>query len=448
MHTITVVGLGPGPRDYLTLGVIRAMEKAKQLILRTGRHGAADYLREKGIPFDTLDCLHERCEDFSAFNQAVVDELLDRAGKSAVVYGVFDPAADETVTALSGRGATIRVMAGVSLTSPLLAAVPDVRMPLRAAEAAGLEARAAQEPLLILEINSRMLAGECKLKLIPLYGEEQEALFFPPSTAVNRKMIRIPLYQLDRQTRYDHTASAMLLPAPLVLRQRYDFIDLIRIMEILRGDNGCPWDKVQTHNTLRQYLIEEAYEASIALEEEDWAHAADELGDVLLQVIFHADIGRKRGTLDLGDITSAICRKMISRHRHIFGEDHCETAEDVVRNWEAIKREERGINTLPERLRDIPRGLPPLMRAFKALARVYSDDRSSIGLGNALDEAARACAQLRAGGGAAGEQAMGDLLFACVEVARQLNIQPETALASACEAFIARYSGEGQPSAV
>lgn len=136
-------------------------------------------------------------------------------------------------------------------------------------------------------------------------------------------------------------------------------------MEILRGDNGCPWDREQTHESLCRYLIEEAWEAVGAVNEDDPDHLADELGDVLLQIVFHASIGRTFGTFNINDVTSYICRKMIYRHAHIFGQIHCDTAEQVSASWEQLKKKEKGLQSQSDVLKDVSKGLPALMRAGK-----------------------------------------------------------------------------------
>ena len=364
MNEITVVSLGPGPRAYLTLGAVDTLKQAKKIILRTRiACDAADYLREIGLSFDTLDALHEACEDFEELKARAAEAVLAAAREQPVCYAVFDASADETVAALREK-ASVTVIPGVPLSAPLLAAAPQ-QAKVEIQTASSLEVTSIQNPLLILECDSRMLMGACKLQLLQWYDPDQPVWFFPPEKGALRRFRAVPLSDLDRQPRYDHTCAALLPAVALTERKRFDFYDLVRVMAILRGDSGCPWDREQTHESLRKYLIEEAYETAAAIEEGDWDHVADELGDVLLQVVFQANIALQYGTFELADVTTHICRKMIARHRHIFGGDHCDTAEDVLRNWEKIKKEERGLRTQSEVLRDVSQGLPPLVRAAK-----------------------------------------------------------------------------------
>ncbi len=442
MKKITVVSLGPGPREYLTLGVIEEIKKAEQVILRTQlRCDAADYLKEIGVSFETLDHLHEECEDFEELKDRAAAFLLARAEEKDVCYAVFDAAADETVAALRKK-APVKVVAGVPLSAPFLAAAPQ-QDKIEIQTASSLEVTSIQNPLLILECDSKMLMGQCKLQLLQWYDPDQPALFFPPQDKGERSYLELPLADIDRQPHYDHTCAVLLPPVALTSRKRFDFYDLVRVMDILRGEDGCPWDREQTHETLKKYLVEEAYETAAAVAEEDWDHVADELGDVLLQVVFQANIGRQYGTFELSDITTDICRKMIARHRHIFGGDHCETAQDVLENWEKIKKEERGYQTQSDVLRGVSPGLPPLMRAAKVQKKArdvgfdWSDPRDA--LDKVKEEAEEVRKELDEQGSGL-QMELGDLFFACVNAARLSGVDPDAALYSATEKFISRFS--------
>lgn len=441
-HPITVVSLGPGPREYLTLGAVEALKKAAYVVLRTGlRCPAADYLLTIGISFETLDHLHDTCEDFDELIRKAADFLLSRAEETDVCYAVFDAAADETVKALAAR-ADITVIPGVPLSAPLLAAAPR-QDKIEIQTASSLEVTGTQNPLLILECDSRMLAGQCKLQLLQWYGPDQTVLFFPPADAPRREFLSIPLCDMDRQKKYDHTCALLLPALSLTDRQRYDFYDLKRVMDVLRGENGCPWDKEQDHHTLRPYLIEEAYETAAAIDEEDWDHVAEELGDVLLQVVFQAKIGSQTGTFELSDVTTAICQKMIRRHRHIFGGDQCETAEEVHRNWEKIKKEERGFTTQGEALQAVSPGLPPLLRAEKVQKKAsdvgFDWPSPSDALQKVREETDEAAECLAENSPKRLEEELGDIMFSCVSLARKQGIDPEAALHRATEKFISRF---------
>lgn len=380
MQKITVISLGPGPREHLTLGALERIRKAKRLILRTGEVDAAAFLRQEGIKFETLDSLHEECEDFDDFIRQAVEKIAKSAARSSVVYAVLDALSDETVAALrTAYPEQVTLTGGAGLAQPLLMAA-GAQLPVRVVSATSLTVPDTQDSLLVVEMNTRMLAGECKLTLASWYGDDMEVLFFPPAEKESRAFLRIPLCEIDRQPKYDHTTAVYLPSLPLKARIRYDLWDLKRVMDVLRGERGCPWDLAQTHRSLSRYLIEEAYETSEAVEKEDWDHVADELGDVLLQVIFQANIGEQYGTFELSDVTTDICKKMIERHPHIFAGGHADTAEEVFLSWEQMKQRQRGNTTAADRLRDVSAGLPGLLRAEKMFKKAEAMGIDAAGL--------------------------------------------------------------------
>ncbi|NLB39649.1 MAG: nucleoside triphosphate pyrophosphohydrolase [Clostridiales bacterium] len=440
MTNLTIVPLGPGPGDLLTLGALSAMHKAQTLVLRTGVHPVADYLKGEGVPFATLDHLHGDSDDFDVLAQRAAEYVLKLSESGPVVYAVPDPSQDESVRVLRAmaNGPPV-LLPGVPLAAPALANAP-MDAPVIVSSAMGLKITDAQHPAAISEINTRALAGDVKLKLLAFHDADTPVHFYPPSQEAARPSKRIALEELDRQEHYDHTALALVLPKAFADKQRYDVQDLIDLMARLRAPDGCPWDREQTHQTLAKYLIEEAYETAAAIRQEDWAHVADELGDVLLQVVFHANVGEQYGTLDLTDITTAVCQKMIARHPHIFRADKALTSRQVLTQWESIKAKERGEETLTDRLRGIGQGLPALLRAHKAqerAAKVGFDFPDALeALKKVVEEAREVQEAILTDGDYAGE--VGDLFFSCVNVARLLEVDPEETVDISTDTFIKR----------
>ena len=212
-------------------------------------------------------------------------------------------------------------------------------------------------------------------------------------------------------------------------------------MRRLRARDGCPWDKEQTHRSLARYLIEEANEAVQAISLEDWDALADELGDVLLQVVFHAVVGEQTGTMTLNDITTAICQKLIRRHSHIFGGDSADTPQAVTENWERIKAQERGERTPAEKMRELPASLAPMLRAIKvqeAARKVGFDWPAPL---PALDKVHEEAEELRQAyeNGEDVRDELGDLFFACTNVARLMGIYPDEVVNLATEKFMKRF---------
>ncbi|MDD2429292.1 MAG: nucleoside triphosphate pyrophosphohydrolase [Eubacteriales bacterium] len=441
MHKITVVTLGPGDKDMLTLGACEALKKADRVILKTRRHGAADWLTQQGIPFGSLDTQFENAADFDDLAAKCAQHIVDAAKDGTVAYGVFDCAHDESVMHLQlASGVETILLPGVPQHTPLLAAA-NFGGAYTVSDAAGLLVTDAQRVLCVTEMDSALLAGECKLKLLPWYGANSRVLYFP-SLRGERRPVQITLEQLDRQKYYGHRAACIVFPGKLTEKTRWDAQDLLSLMRVLRGENGCPWDRKQTHQSLRPFLIEEAYETALAIDEGDYAHVADELGDVLLQVALHAVIGEEYGTMHWTDITSDICRKMIFRHRHVFGEDECLTAEAVVDNWARIKQEERGQETVGQAMADVEKGLPPLIRAEKIQKKAHSVgfdwDTPLSALEKVFEEAQEVREDLQKGDDPTEE--LGDLFFSCVNVARLCGVNSEESLSKAVKKFLTRFT--------
>lgn len=225
-------------------------------------------------------------------------------------------------------------------------------------------------------------------------------------------------------------------------KEKYNFNDLLRIMEILRAPDGCMWDREQDHQSIRRNFIEETYEVCEAIDEQDTEHLKEELGDVLLQVVFHAQMEKEKGVFDIGDVADGICKKLIYRHPHIFGSVEVGSSEEILRNWDELKRREKHQKTETSALEGVAKSLPGLIRAEKLqkkAAKVGFDWENAQGaLGKVeeeLDEVKRAMS-----GDGDSEEEIGDLLFAAVNVARHLKVDPERAIEKTCNKFIRRFA--------
>lgn len=242
-----------------------------------------------------------------------------------------------------------------------------------------------------------------------------------------------------------------------IIKERYTIEELRALMAFLRSPEGCPWDREQTHDSIKKNLLEEAYEAIDAIDSEDPAKICDELGDVLMQVVFHAQMATEQGSFDFDDVLSGICRKLISRHTHIFAGDSSGTASEVLGLWEKNKKKEKGLKSQSQVLKDVPRSLPALQRSYKVqqkAAGVGFDWEDKHGPLEKIHEELAEIAQAELEAAAAveagemtAEQAgrivageVGDFLFAAVNYARHLKVQPEMALSSSTEKFIRRFT--------
>ena len=222
----------------------------------------------------------------------------------------------------------------------------------------------------------------------------------------------------------------------------YGVYDLKRLMGLLRGPGGCPWDSEQTHESIRRNLLEEAYEAAEAIDSGDMELLREELGDVLMQVIFHADISEKSGSFDLDDVADATCRKLIRRHPHVFGEVRAKDGKESLGFWEDIKRKEKSQDTISEAMLSVARSLPALWRAEKIqkkAAKAGFDWPDHSGALGALRAELRELEDAIESGGNVAEE-LGDLIFSAVNAARFFDVDPEEALGHSSDKFISRFS--------
>ena len=223
---------------------------------------------------------------------------------------------------------------------------------------------------------------------------------------------------------------------------KYNFDDLCRIIERLRGKGGCPWDAEQTHESIKKCMVEEAYEAVEAIESGDMSKVYDELGDLLLQVVMHAQIAKESGEFDMDDITNAVCTKMIRRHPHVFGDTKVKDSDEVLDNWEEIKKAEKGESKASESLESVAHSLPALMRAQKVQKRAAKVGFDWADVSGAIDKVKEETAELEEAvkNGTNTEEELGDLLFSVVNVARFVKADSEEALTQSTRKFISRFA--------
>jgi len=228
-----------------------------------------------------------------------------------------------------------------------------------------------------------------------------------------------------------------------MLKERYDFSDLIEIMALLRGENGCPWDRAQSHESLKEFLIEETYEVLEQIDSGDKKKLCDELGDLLLQVVFHAQVASEEGNFDISDVITAICRKLVKRHTHIFGNDRADTPSEVIDNWEAIKKKEKGLESHTGVLRGVAANLPSLMRSYRVQQKAARVGFDWDNIDDVFDKVSEEIRELRdvykSKNVARITDELGDVLFSLVNLSRFLEIQPELALTGTTEKFIRRF---------
>ncbi len=432
MEKITVVGAG-WTRGELTVNAIEALKRSDAIVLHTDRCGCADWLKQNGMPFKSLDALYETCEDFDSHAQAAADAVIAAASEGDVAYVVSD-IRDRSVSCLIERnGAAVQIIPGPPTEGTLLALAQGEVRSVAASEWAQFHP-SARESSLVRELDSRELASEVKLRLMEVYPEEWGIWLLQGEC----EPVFMPLFTLDRGDRFDHRTCLMVPAQPSITAlERYDFGHLNEIVRRLCAPDGCPWDRVQTHASLRTCLLEETYEVIDAIDEGDVDHLYDELGDLLMLVTLHAEIASRHGEFDISDVTTAICQKLISRHTHIYGYDTAMDEAQVLRLWNRNKMAERNQQNRSEAMRSVTRSLPAMLRAIKVLKR-----SAELGLGEPDIEAARRhCEALirQLWMQEDAERHMGDILMALAELARLGKVDPEIALSGAVSRFIDRF---------
>lgn len=226
-------------------------------------------------------------------------------------------------------------------------------------------------------------------------------------------------------------------------KDKYTFKDLVKIMKILRSENGCPWDREQTHESLKKYLIEEAYEVVEAIDKKNMDMLCEELGDLLLQVVFHARIAEEDGKFNIYDVITGICKKMYSRHSHVFGKDKAETPDEVMEKWKINKKKEKTVDSYTDAMKSISKNLPALLRSFevqKKASEVGFDWKNAEEIFQKIYEELEELDKARKDNNIEKiSEELGDLLFSVVNLCRFYEIHPELALNSVIEKFIKRF---------
>lgn len=451
---ITVLGLGPGSLELIPVKNFEVLKKAQCLFLRTARHPAVEELLELGLAFISFDAFYEEQETFEGVYGAIVDKLLEEAlNGQEVVYGVpgHPLVAESTVFMLQkealAQGIEVEILPAMSCLDAIYASLNlDPTQGILVKDAIDLKAEEImpQTGLIITQLYSRHIASEVKLTLMELYPAAHEVTLIKGAGVTDQEwQKKIPLYELDRLEVIDHLTSLYVPALPESPgKSHYPLDPLVEVMRELLGENGCPWDKEQTHDSLKRYLIEECYEVIEAIEERNRYKLCSELGDLLLQIVFHAQLAENSGGFNINHVIQGITEKMIRRHPHVFGTIEVEDAQEVLVNWEEIKRQEK-TSQGQETIMDIPRGLPALYRAEKVqgrAAKVGFDWPDLQGpwekLLEELEELKRAWEEKNE---PAMEEEMGDVLFAAVNVARFLKVDPEEGLHKTVTKFVRRF---------
>lgn len=448
--TITIVGLGPGDAGLITIQAWHLLSAADTVYLRTVRHPAVDGLPAR-IKRHTFDEIYQTAERFDEVYRQIAEEVLRIGTERDILYAVpGNPFVGETTVAVILRGAAnagipVRIVPGISFVEPALAAIGiDALDGLQIFD--GIEIASAlypplnpDVPLLLGQVYSRMVASELKLSLMGIYPAEHNAALIHSAGQEDQLVEWSPLYEIDRSDYIDHLTSLYVPPLPL----KAGLPALAETVAVLRSPGGCPWDQEQTPQSMRTGFLEEAYEVLDALDAEDVDNLREELGDLLYHIVMQTQMATEAGEFTLTDVIAGIEAKLKRRHPHVWGDWQVSNSAEVLRNWEIIKRMEKGDRAADEfvsRLSGIPSSLPTLMRAQKIQSRAAKTgfdwpDISGVyeKLEEELDELREASTpeELRL--------ELGDVLFVVTNLAQWLGVEAEIALREANARFTRRF---------
>ncbi len=454
MNKIIVLGMGPGKEEFLTLKAYRLLKEGKfPIYLRTKIHPTVQFLDKEGISYTSFDSLYEEEEDFDVLYQKIAKCLVEKAKEEQTILYVVPGSpmvAEKTVEELieyEKEGLlSLEIVSGVSFLDLMMEKAkidPSEGILLLDALRMDVMDIDPDQHTFITQVYDQFTASETKLKLLEMYEDAMPITVMRGLGTEEEQIETVPLYELDRLSKIDHLTSIYIPKADLLNRNGYHMKDLLTVVAILRGEHGCVWDKEQTHESLLPQIIEETYEYVDAAQKGDIFNMYEELGDILLHVAMNSQIGQEEGLFSIKDVTTEICQKMIRRHPHVFGTVSVKDTEEVLVNWENIKKEEKGNKKEKGLFDGIPDAYPALLKAKKIQKKARSvgfdwDDPEDA-VKKLTEEVEEFMEAYQKGSQESMEEELGDILFTLVNVGRFLSIDCETALIYSNNKFIERF---------
>ncbi len=433
---ITIIGLGPGDPELITRRAWMQLTTSPDVWVRTCHHPAVSAVAAH-TQVHSYDYLYEQHHDFAAVYHAIAADVVARAADNDVLYAVpGDPSVAEATTLAirllaEAQGLPVSITPGISFLEPTFAALAED--PIQGVQVVDATALAAshhppgstQQGMLVAQLYSRFLAGDVKLTLMNAYPDDHPVTLVSGAGTDAVRLHVMPLYELDRHERFDDLTT-LWVPA---LDRASSYDTLQEIIAHLRAPEGCPWDREQTHESLRPYLLEESYEVLEAIDQNDANALAEELGDLLIQVALHVQIATEEGEFKLPDIIGHVVEKLVRRHPHVFGDISVADSAEVARNWETIKQAERE-QAGGEQKKAKKNMLDGIPKALPALAQAQTNVERLARVGYPLPA-------LRA----MDEQALGQELLGLVEQAEVAGLDAESALRHAAQVLRVHLAG-------
>ena len=443
---ITVIGLGVEKGDLTKRGeeiLLKGVQEGRPIVVRTAHTVSYQTIAEMQIPHVCLDSVYENSRNFATLSKNLAKAVAETSENA--IYLVDGAATeDNSVKALLKRTrGKLEIIDGVSRVTAIARAARFAGCSYTAVSAYELEERAQAGdlslPLIVYDLDDSALASDIKLLLGDLFGEETQAQYF-----ISGKAKKIALYELDWQKDYDYTSAVAIEKQDLLEKTRFTLDDLKEIVVRLRKPDGCPWDRVQTNETIKMSAVEEAYELVDAIDADDDEKIMEEAGDLVLQTVFHAVMKSETGAFNLTDVLSGVCTKLISRHTHVFGDDKAKDGESALSVWEKNKMTEKHQETFADSVNDVPKCFPAAMRAQKVGKRAAKAGMDFADVESAAvrvkEELEEFFAAYKKGDKAETEKELGDVLFAAISVGRKAGCDCEKALKESVDRFAARFT--------
>ena len=434
--SITLIGLGIREGD-LTLSAKDALDSADKILARTALSDSFKNLSSYAVT--PLDGVFESAENFDDLNNKLAAEVLKAGESGAACYCVDGAVCDDIACSIILKKAqNVAVCEGVSRVSHVKNLAKLSCGTVTALSSYDVRSLKSCRAAIIYDIDDGYAASEVKIVLSDIFGEETVCTFVG-----GNGVRKIKIYEIDRQEDYGISCAVAVEEGDFLKKERYDFADLVHMVEILRAPGGCPWDRAQTNKSIKSNVIEEAYELADAIERGDDEGVLEETGDILLQAAFHSLLKSEQGVFNFTDATTANVKKLIFRHSHIFGGDKAASENEALGVWDKNKLKEKHMTTFGESVAAVPNNMPSCMRAQKVGKRAGKsgmDFLSPVSASEKMWEEVKELVEaMQSGDKEAVFDEAGDVLFAAVNTCRLAGVDCEDALRAATDKFVKRF---------
>ncbi|HEY4600546.1 MAG TPA: nucleoside triphosphate pyrophosphohydrolase [Cerasibacillus sp.] len=450
MHKIEVLGLGAGDIEQLPLGLYKKLIRSdKPIYVRTLEHPVIETLSEEGVQFISFDYLYKQATDFQVVYEQMADTLIEHVKKESLIYAVpgHPMLAEKTVQLLLQQtDYEVDILGGQSYLDDLFTSLKiDPIDGFQFIDGTSFERRQLdyRSHLIFCQVYDQFIASDVKLALLEDLPPDYPVTIIDAAGSKQERIETVPLEVFDHSFQKSNLTSVYVPPVHKH-ELNHHFYRLKEVIHTLRSPNGCPWDRKQTHESLREYALEEVYELIEAINSQDDDLIVEELGDLLLQVMLHSQIGEDVGYFTIDDVIRTLTEKMIYRHPHVFGDREIENMMDISKEWEELKQEEAGKENRNSILDGIPKQMPALLKSYtiqKKAAKVgFTWDHVDPVWDKLSEELKEVKEAIQTDDKEEIEIEFGDVFFVLANLARYYQIHPEIALNRANEKFISRFS--------